>query len=1111
MEELINNPKFQKKLIDIANETGRPYNDIQQEAADCLKELHTLHQPLANVLGLQVAQYILGRGFNKSIDVNPKEIRELTKLARGNSIAFVMTHKTYLDMFVLAVTLGRHGIPFPYTFAGINMDFMGFGQLARQNGVIFIRRSFRDDQVYKASLRHFIASLVNKGSHFMWAIEGTRSRTGKLVWPKVGILKYIREAEEMSNQQVKYVPVSIVYDLIPDVAEMTREGRGKQKRPESLEWFLNYVRKMDGNFGRISIRLGQPVEINEENSVEFITDGKFTGPQSRKLSRFSLELVHKINQVTPVTTTSLICISLLSKFALNKETIQNDVVDLMQLIESYKPDVLVDRGSPIGRSVQVGLNLLQRANIILRHGEALEAKYVLNSENYLQATYYANMSVHHLYHRAFIELALLKSAEAKPATRQETFWEEIMALRSLFKFEFFYSQKMQFSDEIEANLEILSKDWLQLIAAPKSQKTAFFESQEMIVAPVVLHSYVEAYRVVAQALYGWNPNNGFDEKTFIEGCLFLSEEMHWQGRIQRVGSVSKPFIQNGIRLAQNLGIIPTPQDDKKKEIEAFMDQLNEISAKINWLQGMILAKPIKMSSSIPLEREIVPGSKTEALTQAIMEGESGPRVGAFFDLDRTLIKSFSAKGFFKTRLLSGRMTTKEIVSQFAGVLVYATGQGNFAGLAAVGAQGVKGVKEEVFIEVGEQVYHKELADQIYPESRALVNAHLAKGHTVAIISAATPYQVNPVARDLNIKHVMCTRMEVEDGKFTGNIVEPACWGEGKAHAALDLAKEYELDLAKSYFYTDSVSDAPLLELVGNPRPINPDTKLSALAFKNNWPIFRFNDEERTGLVNVLRTGAALGSLAPAAISAVARGTLNMSFQEGVNSLMATVGDLVVAAAGIELVVKGEEHLWSKRPAVFIFNHQSSADMFIVSKLIRKNATGIAKKELKTMPIIGQLMMASGVIFIDRKNREKAIEAMKPAVEALKNGTSIIIFPEGTRSKDYNLGAFKKGAFHLAMQAKVPIVPVVIRNAHDAMPRGTNFFRSAAIEVKVLPPISTSRWKKEHLDQKVHKIRNMFLKELGQEEVKYTKSRSNGKSNGRANGKAKNTSKEMLNP
>ncbi|MEM6805552.1 MAG: 1-acyl-sn-glycerol-3-phosphate acyltransferase, partial [Bacteroidota bacterium] len=603
MEELFNDPKFQKTLIDIANELGRPYNQVQEEAADCLKELQTLHQPIANIIGLQASQYILSRGFNKTVDVNPTEIKELSKLARRHSIAFVMTHKTYLDMFVLAVALGRHGIPLPYTFAGINMDFMGFGQLARQNGVIFIRRSFKDDKIYKASLRHFIASLVKKASHFMWAIEGTRSRTGKLVWPKVGILKYIREAEEMSEHEVKYVPVSIVYDLIPDVADMTEEGRGKQKRPESLKWFLNYVRKMDHNYGKISIRFGEPVKINEEKSVEFIGESEFSAPNSKRLSRFALELVHQINQVTPVTTTSLICISLLSKFALNKRTIENDVVDLMRLIENYKPDALVDRGKPIGMSVQAGLNLLQRANLVLQHGKALEAKYVLNSQNYLQATYYANMSVHHLYHRAFIELALLKSSEAKMAQRQEVFWQEIMALRSLFKFEFFYSQKPQFSDEIEANLDILSKNWLELIEAPKSQKLSFFEEQDLIVAPVVLYTYIEAYRVVIHALQNWDTSFEFDEKALIESCLFLSEEMHWQGRIQRIGSISKPFLLNGIRLAQNLKLIPTAENPKEKELAAFLDQLNHIAARIKWLQGIILAKPVKTVSQIPVTRE----------------------------------------------------------------------------------------------------------------------------------------------------------------------------------------------------------------------------------------------------------------------------------------------------------------------------------------------------------------------------------------------------------------------------------------------------------------------------------------------------------------------------
>ena len=906
MDSIINDPKFQKQLIELAEKQNLDFRQAQQEASNCLKELQTRHQPFATVLGLQTSQYILSRGYKRTIDINPAEVKELTKLARRYPLAFVMTHKTYLDMFVLSVTLGRHGIPLPFTFAGINMDFMGFGQLARQNGVIFIRRSFKEDLIYKLALRHFIASLVEEGSHFMWSIEGTRSRTGKLVWPKVGILKYIREAEEESSQEVKYIPVSIVYDLIPDVEEMTLEGRGKTKNPESLQWFINYVRKLDGNFGKISIRFGAPVPFNAENSVELIVSSKYNTGFSGKLSRFSLELVHQINKVTPVTTASLVCISLLSKFSLKKREIENDVAGMMLLFEQYKPDALVDRGKPIGSSVQRALNLLQRAGLVLQHGETLNAKYVLNSQNYLQANYYANMSVHHLYHLAFIELALLKSSTAKAELRLEAFWEEVMELRSLFKFEFFYSQKLQFTNEIEAHLSILTPDWLRLIRGTKAKKLAFLQKQKVLVAPAVVYNYIEAYRVVVHALLNWNPDRRFDEKSFIEDCLFISEELQWHGHIQRTGAVSKPFLLNGIRLVQNLNLVPEAGKDKKDEIQAFLQQLNDIDAQIKLLQSLILSKPAVEAPAIPIDLKIVPGSRTAAVTQEVMQGESGSHIGAFFDLDRTLINSFSAKEFFRARLFSGKMTTRELVAQFSGVIVYAAGQGNFAGLAAVGAQGVKGIREDVFIEVGEDVYYKHLADGIYPESRALVNAHLAKGHTVAIISAATPYQVNPIARDLDIPHVMCTRMEIERGKFTGRIIEPACWGEGKAYAAQELAKKHELDLSKSYFYTDSASDAPLLEIVGNPRPVNPDTKLSALAFKNNWPVFRFDDEERPGLKNLVNTGLALGSLVPAAVSGAGKGLLSMSWAEGINSLMATVGDLVTAAAGIELVVKGQE-------------------------------------------------------------------------------------------------------------------------------------------------------------------------------------------------------------
>jgi putative phosphoserine phosphatase/1-acylglycerol-3-phosphate O-acyltransferase len=218
---------------------------------------------------------------------------------------------------------------------------------------------------------------------------------------------------------------------------------------------------------------------------------------------------------------------------------------------------------------------------------------------------------------------------------------------------------------------------------------------------------------------------------------------------------------------------------------------------------------------------------------------------------------------------------------------------------------------------------------------------------------------------------------------------------------------------------------------------------------------------------------------PAILAGVAKGVTNMSWQEGIESMMAGLGDFGTAAAGIHLAVKGEEHLWSHRPAVFILNHQSNADFLIAAKLIRKGARGIAKKELQKMPIVGQMLMASGTIFLDRTDKEKSIEALKPAVESLKTGTSVVIFPEGTRSYDYTLGRFKKGAFHLAMQAGVPLVPIILKNAHDAMPRGSNIFRPTTVEVVVLPPIPTAKWKAENLDAHIEKVRKLFLKELGQ--------------------------------
>lgn len=467
----------------------------------------------------------------------------------------------------------------------------------------------------------------------------------------------------------------------------------------------------------------------------------------------------------------------------------------------------------------------------------------------------------------------------------------------------------------------------------------------------------------------------------------------------------------------------------------------------------------------------------EKVTREIRRGPAGPETAAFFDLDRTLLAGFSAFAFFQERLFSGRMSPRELVQSVAAATSFSLGRTGFSALVAGASAAYRGFSEASMMELGEEIFERQLARQIYPESRALVQAHQEMGHTVAIVSSALPYQVEPVARALGIEHALCTHLETKDGVFTGRVVKPTCYGEGKAFYGRELAQKLGCDLAKSYFYSDSHEDLPLFEIVGKPRPLNPDRTLSEIAQARDWPARSFRSRGTPGAIELLRTGLALWSVVPSFLAGLPVGVMNGSRRDAVNVGMASWGELGTALAGIELAVEGEEHLWSERPAVFVFNHQSGIDTLLLCKLLRRDVVPIGKEELRRTPVLGPVFAWSGMVFIDRADREKAVAALEPAVEALRSGLSIAIAPEGTRSATTRVGRFKKGAFHLAMQAGVPIVPIVFRNALDALPKHAVVIRPARVECVVHPPIPTREWTKENLDARIESVRQLYLDTL----------------------------------
>jgi putative phosphoserine phosphatase/1-acylglycerol-3-phosphate O-acyltransferase len=170
-----------------------------------------------------------------------------------------------------------------------------------------------------------------------------------------------------------------------------------------------------------------------------------------------------------------------------------------------------------------------------------------------------------------------------------------------------------------------------------------------------------------------------------------------------------------------------------------------------------------------------------------------------------------------------------------------------------------------------------------------------------------------------------------------------------------------------------------------------------------------------------------------------------------NQLTRLLGDIGSAFAGLDFEIEGIENLNQKRPAVFVFNHQSLLDSVVLAHLLREDVVALVKKEMGDTPVIGPLLRQADTIFVDR-NAADQHEVVQRALNVLKGGRSLVIAPEGSRSTLGDIQPFKHGAFYIARKAGVPIIPVVLHNVKDALPNGGWLIRPATIRITVLPPV-----------------------------------------------------------
>jgi glycerol-3-phosphate O-acyltransferase len=525
----------------------RPREEVREQALAGIEEMAARHARLPTWIWRRVGRSLLR---NYELRIDEQSLRRLRELDRTHTLVWLPSHRSYLDTWTAPAALDAAGFPPYYVMGGINLDFWPFGDLARRTGLVFIRRGVRDDPVYRFALRSYLAHLVSRRADFGWSIEGGRTRTGKLRPPRYGLLRYLADAVRTSGtRDVLLVPMSIVYDSLPEVQEMAAEARGQAKRPEDIRWLVRFARRQQQGGGAVYIDFGEPVPLAQR------ADELERDQAGHEVERLALDVCHRINNVTPIVPGAAVTIALLAADrALTLEELVAAVAPLSRYFEARGFPVAtsgrLDHPAPILRT----LDQLVRTGAAVRFEEGREPVWSVGDEQHLVAAFYRNSAVHFLVGRAVAELAL------KSRTDVEL---EALRLRDLLKFEFFFAAKEEFAAEMQLEFEILER-----------------EPAPIALAPLVLRPFLEAYLVVADCLKDMNPGHRLHERAFLDECLGVGRQWLLQRRLTNAESVSLELYRTGLQLARHRGLDGPGGTELRERRRAFAAELCAVLARI---------------------------------------------------------------------------------------------------------------------------------------------------------------------------------------------------------------------------------------------------------------------------------------------------------------------------------------------------------------------------------------------------------------------------------------------------------------------------------------------------------------------------------------------------
>ena len=573
-EEIRRSKSFWTGVASLSAAAGRRESEVAEDALGYLDEMMTMHSRLGVDLFARFQRWLL-RAYR--VEFDPKQLDGLRELNRRRPLVFLPSHRSYLDPMVLGLILHQGGLPPNHRLGGINLDFWPLGPLVRRAGVVFIRRSIRDNEVYKFALRQYLGYLVEKRFNLEWYLEGGRSRTGKLRPPRFGLFAYLVEAFRQGRaQDIALVPVSIVYDQLHEVGGMTREAHGAAKPKENVRFLVGYARAQGRRFGAIHVRMGEPLSLREA----------LLAAESRlAVEKVALEVCNRINAVTPITPNSLVTLALLgvADRALTMSEIRHTLQPLLDYVERRRLPVTEPSLLEGEAGVLRTLKELEASGVVKEFAAGLEPVYSIGPDQHLVAAFYRNGAIHFFVNRAVGELALARLAEGESSDPLAGAWEEALRLRDLLKFEFFFPRRAEYADQLRSELEILEP------GGRIEDAQSALAGSGLHLAHRVLGSFLEAYWVLAERLAAREAGAPTDESAFLVECLASGRQLLMQQRIHSPEAISKELFGNALQLAANRGLTTAGSDQLAERRRAFAAELSTTIRRLERIRQLALA------------------------------------------------------------------------------------------------------------------------------------------------------------------------------------------------------------------------------------------------------------------------------------------------------------------------------------------------------------------------------------------------------------------------------------------------------------------------------------------------------------------------------------------